>query len=250
MLFLPAWIFACAQWRIGYPYVQAAIGYRKLIMNRGVIKILRVSLGLLMLGCSPALQAWDAKLPQLIGVPATQSTAIDGVWRLATNKARIRIEAGRAYALDPWVYLLLWQVKPQMVVMRNFREAAIGRFDADDLLLAGPATLTLINPDQLRVEVRGALAPVTYKLQLVEAADSSALKHLWSSLSAVSASFSAGSSMLPTDSSDNAASPSTEHSSAPSPVQPSHEVTIVPQAPMQNCEKTATDPDSGLTICL
>lgn len=219
-------------------------------MERGVIKLLRVSLGLLMLGCSPALHAWDAKLPQLNGVPATQSTAIDGVWRLATNNARIRIETGRAYALDPWVYLLLWQVKSQMVVMRNFREAAVGRFDADDLLLAGPATLTLINSDELRVEVKGALAPVTYKLQLVEAADSSALKNLWSSLSVVSTSFSAGSSMLPTDSSDSSASPSTEHASVPPPAQPPHEETIVPEAPMQNCEKAVTDPDSGLTICL
>lgn len=208
-------------------------------MNRGVIQLLRVALGLLMLGCSPVLYAWDAKVPLLKDVPAAQSTAIDGIWRLQINSARIRIEAGRAYALDPWVYLLLWKVKPQMVVMRNFREVSIGSFTADELLLAGPATLQLINPDELRVQVKGALGPATYKLLLVEADDPQALQTAWG--------------QSPTD---PAKSPSDVPSDLPPPssvrpsAQPPQEEDFVTELPTAECEKSSTDPDSGMTVCL
>lgn len=204
-------------------------------MNRGVIHLLRVALGLLMLGCSPVLYAWDAKVPLLKDVPAAQSTAIDGIWRLQINSARIRIEAGRAYALDPWVYLLLWKVKPQMVVMRNFRQVSIGSFTADELLLAGPATLQLINPDELRVQVKGALGPATYKLLLVEADDPQALQTAWGQ-----------SPTDPAKSPSDVPPPSLDMPSA----QPPQEEDFVTELPTAECEKSSTDPDSGMTVCL
>ncbi len=204
-------------------------------MDRGAVNLLRVFITLLLLGCSPVLYAWDAKIPFLKDVAATQPTAVDGIWRLAVNNARIRIKSGRAYALDPWIYLLLWKVKPEMVVMRNFREVSAGKFAGDDLLLAGPATLKLINPDELRVQVQGALGPATYKFLLVQADDPQALQTAWGGAPL-------GSDELPGD----VTPPSTETPAT----QPPQQENYTAEAVATDCESTAVDPDSGMTVCL
>ncbi len=100
---------------------------------------------------------------------------MDGVWRLNLNGARIRIEAGRAYAVDPWQHLLLWTVQPEMVVMKSFRRTGPGRYAADDLPLAGRSSMRLTSARTLSAEVAGALGPVKFELDLVQADDPVAL---------------------------------------------------------------------------
>ena len=58
-----------------------------------------------------------AALPMKDSVPASQSSAIDGVWTISTLGKRIRIEGGRAYAVDSWIHAFLWEVQPDMVVL-------------------------------------------------------------------------------------------------------------------------------------
>ena len=55
---------------------------------------------------------------------------IDGMWRIDSVGARVRIEGGRIFALDPWVHLFIWQILP-------------GRSDQPDTIYAGiqPASL-------------------------------------------------------------------------------------------------------------
>ena len=110
-----------------------------------------------------------AKLPYKDAVPAGATLAIDGDWNISTINKRIRIEGGRAYAIDTWVHALLWRVQPGMVVIRDLEEAAPGRFEGDALPLLGRTTMTARDDGALDVVVAGAMGPVRYVLQPVQA---------------------------------------------------------------------------------
>ena len=106
-----------------------------------------------------------AFLPDKYSVPETQPLPIDGVWMVSTIGKRIRIENGRAYAVDPWLHLFVLKIQPDMVVLQNFRRAgAAGQFIADDLPLQGPASFQLQPNGNIKVTVQGALGPVGYDL--------------------------------------------------------------------------------------
>lgn len=106
----------------------------------------------------------DAFLPDRYSVEETEALPIDGVWMISANRKKIKIENGRAYALDPWLHLLTLKIQRDMVVMQNFHRVGPGRYQADDLPLLGPATMQLENNGNLSVSVAGALGPVRYKL--------------------------------------------------------------------------------------
>ncbi len=53
-----------------------------------------------------------AFLPNETDVPMGQKLPIDGDWIISTIHKRIRIEGGRAYALDPWVHLFVLKIEP------------------------------------------------------------------------------------------------------------------------------------------
>lgn len=106
----------------------------------------------------------DAFLPDKYSVEETEALPIDGVWMISANRKKIKIENGRAYALDPWLHLLTLKIQRDMVVMQNFQRVGPGRYQADDLPLLGPATMQLEGNGNLSVSVAGALGPARYRL--------------------------------------------------------------------------------------
>ncbi|MEP3225193.1 MAG: hypothetical protein ABJO01_04410 [Parasphingorhabdus sp.] len=127
---------------------------------------------------SPVQAQISAFLPMKERVAAGEPSAVDGTYWISSINKRITIANGRAYAVDPWVHALVLQVKPNMVVMRNFRQAAPDRFIADDLPLMGQATFVRQADGVLDVKVAGALGPVRYKLIPVDYIDNPVIDDL------------------------------------------------------------------------
>lgn len=109
-----------------------------------------------------------AFLPMADSVPARESMDIDGVWRVSTIGKNIRIEGGRAYAVDSWLHLLTLEVKPNMVVIRNIMPDGRGGYTGEDLPLMGKWQAKLTSDGALDVQVAGALGPAYYRLLPVE----------------------------------------------------------------------------------
>ncbi|MEO1020050.1 MAG: hypothetical protein AAFY56_20520 [Pseudomonadota bacterium] len=107
---------------------------------------------------------FQAFLPNKAAVPATTEMDIDGIWTISTIGKRIRIDRGRAYAVDPWLHMLSLKVQPDMVVMRNIAPNGDGAYIGDDLPLMGKATLIENSSGGLNVTVQGALGPASYQL--------------------------------------------------------------------------------------
>ncbi|WP_405231018.1 hypothetical protein [Lentisalinibacter salinarum] len=113
---------------------------------------------------TPQIPQIPAFLPTADQVPATQPMPLDGTWLVNTIRKKIRIEGGRAYAVDPWLHMFVLKVEPGMVVLRDIAPAAPGKYTGSDLPLMGQLTAT-VQPDRsLAVSVTTALMPVQYKL--------------------------------------------------------------------------------------
>ncbi|MCB1907307.1 MAG: hypothetical protein KDH15_08050 [Rhodocyclaceae bacterium] len=109
-------------------------------------------------------------LPRQADVAPGVASAIDGVWTISTIGKRIRIERGRAWALEPWAHFGLYEIQPGMVVYRNLERSAPGRYGADDLPLAGRFEGRL-NGERIDVAVGMALGAARYQLIPVELDD-------------------------------------------------------------------------------
>jgi len=109
-----------------------------------------------------------AFLPMADSVPRSESLDIDGVWRVNTIDKRIRIEDGRAYAVDDWLHLFTLHIMPNMVVIRNIQEDGAGGYTGEDLPLMGKWQARLADDGALDVFVAGALGPASYRLLPVE----------------------------------------------------------------------------------
>ena len=133
-------------------------------MNTKALKLLLVAAFVCLAMPVTAAAQSPAALPMKSSVPAAQASAIDGVWTISTLGKRIRIEGGRAYAMDPWTHALFWQIQPDMVVLTNFRRLEPGAWLADDLPLTGPARMKLASDGNIDVSVKGALVKVKYRL--------------------------------------------------------------------------------------
>jgi hypothetical protein len=105
----------------------------------------------------------DAFLPYAEDVPETEALSIDGDWKISTLGKTIRIDSGRAYALDPWTHAMTLKVRRNMVVMRNIRKIDAETFSGDDLPLMGPATMTQLDDGRLSVTVQ-SFPPYKYFL--------------------------------------------------------------------------------------
>ncbi len=123
--------------------------------------------GLIVLATLPILGAAQAPamLPFASSVPQSAPLPIDGSWTISTLNKRIRIEAGRAYAIDPWVHLMLWQIQSDMVVIQDMRSTGPGQFAGYDLPLLGSWKASLQRDGRMRVNVAGSLGPVSYVLR-------------------------------------------------------------------------------------
>jgi hypothetical protein len=105
-----------------------------------------------------------AFLPYVANVPASQPMAIDGIWTVSSIGKRIRIEAGRAYAVDGWLHLFVLSVEPDMVVIQNIKPDGYGGYVGDDLPLMGKWQAKRAADGALDVLVAGAMGPVAYRL--------------------------------------------------------------------------------------
>ncbi|MEM7689371.1 MAG: caspase family protein [Pseudomonadota bacterium] len=112
----------------------------------------------------PWIISLGAALPDRYAVDYGEPLPIDGIWRISTNDKRLRIERGRAFAVDGWNHVLLFKVKPDQVTMTNLREEEAGRYLGRDILLNGDAVLTLREDGDLDVTV--ALFPFPAKFVL------------------------------------------------------------------------------------
>ncbi|MEM7666306.1 MAG: hypothetical protein AAF250_10665 [Pseudomonadota bacterium] len=108
-----------------------------------------------------------ALLPTIDEVEPLEALPIDGVWEIREIGERVVIEDGHAYAEDGWVHMLLFQIEPEQVVLKNIRELADGDFVADDLPLMASVTFEWIGEDSLRGRTNGPI-PVTYHLDRVD----------------------------------------------------------------------------------
>ena len=199
-----------------------------------------------------------AFLPDKYSVARTQALPIDGVWMISTIRKKIRIEQGRAYAVDPWLHLLVLKVQPDMVVMQNFRRTGAGQYGADDLPLLGPADMRLNAEGNLDVTVQGKFGPVRYALIRLEPQFPEALT---AEVTAATGQTLDIPSYAPSQPGDVAPLPGMP-GSAPAPAPPAAPPVMPAPAPTpapapapsaggtpENCTPIGIDPDTGQTIC-
>lgn len=106
----------------------------------------------------------NAFLPSVVEVAPSDPAMIDGLWKISSIGKLIRIDRGRAYAIDGWTHMFILKIRPGMVVIQNIRETADGAFSGDDLPLQGPFKAQLTGDRILDVTVQGALGEVRYQL--------------------------------------------------------------------------------------
>lgn len=123
-------------------------------------------IALVMTGCAG--QPVNALLPMEQQVAASNSTEIDGVWKVSSIDKRIRIDRGRAYAVDSWLHLGILKVQPGMVVIKDIQADGYDGFAGYDLPLMGNWQATRESDQVLNVTVAGSLGPVSYQLLAVE----------------------------------------------------------------------------------
>ncbi len=165
----------------------------------------------------------NAFLPDKYSVTETEALPIDGVWMISTIGKKIRIERGRAYAVDPWLHMFVLKVEPDMVVLRNFQRTGAGQYAAEDLPLLGPATFQLQPDCNLSVTVKGALGPASYVLIKREADDPAALEAEIAALNG------------------NAVSPPPSAAPAPAPGGAN---------PLADCKQLGVDQATGDVVCM
>ena len=225
---------------------------------RCIISKIRVKLTLIVVSLLcwtgwPAAHAADASLPYADAVAATETSAIDGIWRLTVNGARVRINRGRMIAMDPWTHLLLWRVQKDMVVSRDIRQTSANSWSANDILLAAPATLTLTREGVLNGVTRGLLGPASYNFELLEAdfpaqliaAQVGRLPPPPKLPGPPPELTDPGSTVDPVETGPN---PPSQPVTSPYPEVPPASV-VQPDLPPRGCEPIGTDPDTGMTIC-
>lgn len=104
-----------------------------------------------------------AFLPMAHTVPKAQAMPIDGTWTISSIGKRIRIEGGRAYAVDPWLHLFVLQIQPSMVVIKDIKPTGPGRYSGQDLPLMGQFDASVQADGTLGVSV-AAMIPTRYTL--------------------------------------------------------------------------------------
>ncbi len=180
-----------------------------------------------------------AFLPDKYSIQPTEPLSIDGVWMVSSLRKKIRIEQGRAYAVDPWLHLFVLKIQPDMVVMQNMRRTGTGTFAADDLPLMGPAVMTLNGSGNLDVSVQGALGPAKYGLVRLESHYPDELSSEIMAATGRSISIQAPPAQL---------RPAVQE-------QPRYQAPPISQPPAPptqgspDCVPIGVDPDTGLTIC-
>jgi len=105
-----------------------------------------------------------AFLPYSETVPTSEALPIDGIWRISSIGKRIRIEKGRAFALDPWLHLFVLKIERGMVVIKDIARDGSGGYQGADLPAMGRWNAQLESSGNLSVTVAGMLGPIRYRL--------------------------------------------------------------------------------------
>ena len=95
----------------------------------------------------------EAFLPYETQVPPTEALAIDGDYKISTLGKTVRIDRGRAYAIDPWTHALTLKIRPNMVVQKDIRQTGPNTYTGEDLPLLGTATMTALPDGRISVSV-------------------------------------------------------------------------------------------------
>ncbi len=103
--------------------------------------------------------------------PTAEAMPLDGVWNITTINKRIRIDRGRAYAVDSWLHLFVLQVQANMVVVKDIVKTGAGEYSGNDLPLLGVATFKASPSGNLDVTVQAPLGPIKYALAPVDLDD-------------------------------------------------------------------------------
>jgi cytochrome c5 len=119
----------------------------------------------------PQVPEIPAFLPMAMDVPMTKKLPIDGEWMINDIRKRIRIEGGRAYAVDSWLHLFVLKVQPLMVVQQDWRRIGPGRYSGQDLPLVGPFTANLMPNGNMSLQIQGMFGPVNLTLSPVRIDD-------------------------------------------------------------------------------
>ncbi len=202
-----------------------------------------VVFGLVALGYAATSNAQNAGIPQVpaflpdqYSVAPTEALPIDGVWLVSSIRKKIRIDQGRAYAVDPWLHMFVLKVEPGMVVLQNFRRTGPGHYSADDLPLMGPAEFALNAQGNLSATVKGIFGPIKYELVRVQPQFP---EQLTAEIQAATG--------------QNVSMPGYGPPDPPAVGSPPPVYEAPPQAapppPPENCTPIGVDPDTGQTIC-
>lgn len=120
----------------------------------------------------PAIPKIPAFLPLSHTVtPTPDAMALDGTWNITAANKRIRIDRGRAFAVDSWLHLFVLQVQPNMVVIKDIVKTGPGEYSANDLPLLGTAVMKANRSGNLDVTVQTFLGPIKYVLAPVQLDD-------------------------------------------------------------------------------
>lgn len=112
-----------------------------------------------------------AFLPMKVTVPVTEKLPIDGEWMINDIYKRIRIEGGRAYAIDSWLHLFVLKVEPMNVVSQDWQRTAPGQYSGHDLSFAGPFTANLMPNGLMNMQVQSMLGLVNLTLSPIRLDD-------------------------------------------------------------------------------
>ncbi len=105
-----------------------------------------------------------AFLPSITEVRPKEVMAIDGLWTISAVDKIVRIDRGRIYVIEGWNHLIVFKIKPGMVIINPFTEKFPGVYEGDDLPLQGPLEAWLTGDRILDVTVQGALGEVKYQM--------------------------------------------------------------------------------------
>ena len=143
------------------------------MIRRGLIAIAAATMmaGTSLIPVEPVHAQIPAFLPNKDAVEAGEPMEIDGDWHVNTIGKVIRIDRGRAYAVEGWTHAFVLKVQPDMVTIRNIQQTGDGEYVGDDLPLMGRVTMRHVTPDRIEASVPGLFGPVRYTLTRV--ADSS-----------------------------------------------------------------------------
>jgi len=135
---------------------------KKLILVTSIYCISLVSIADIIPGI-PEVPKIPAFLPTMDQVPASQPMPIDGTWLLPTIGKKIRIDSGRAYAVDGWLHLFVLDIQPGMVVWKDIVPTGPGQYGGEDLPLMGRFTARVSADRSISISVAGMFGPVNFK---------------------------------------------------------------------------------------